>query len=39
MADKSIKGTEYEKKELTFLTCPIHNIKYPKGASCPICKK
>lgn len=27
------------KDDLTFLTCPIHNIKYPKGASCPVCKK
>ncbi len=30
---------DIEKRELTFLTCPIHKIPYPKGASCPQCSK
>ena len=22
---------------ITFIRCPIHNLSYPKGASCPKC--
>ncbi len=22
---------------LTFITCPIHKVPYPKGGSCPMC--
>lgn len=25
------------KESQTFLTCSIHSIKYPRGASCPRC--
>jgi hypothetical protein len=26
------------KDELTFVTCPIHKLLYPKGESCPQCR-
>jgi len=29
--------SDYKKKELDYILCPIHNIRYPKGTSCPSC--
>ena len=39
MAEKPDVKPKIEKRDLTYLTCPIHNIQYPKGASCPQCSK
>ena len=30
-------GIEIEQRELTFVTCPKHGTKYPKGSACPKC--
>jgi hypothetical protein len=38
MTEKSKPKINYN-DDLSFITCPTHNIKYPKGASCPLCKK
>ena len=27
-----------EKRELDFVVCPIHGIRYPKGGQCPQCQ-
>jgi hypothetical protein len=37
---QTIKNSSREderKREYTFLTCPKHGIKYPKGSECPKC--
>ena len=31
------KPGEIEQKELTFITCPKHGTRYPKGSACPQC--
>ena len=33
------KNDDYNRaiKGITFITCPIHNISYPKGSTCPQC--
>lgn len=31
------KKPEMLTEGITFLTCPIHNLSYPKGATCPKC--
>jgi len=32
------RETEPDKKrELDFVTCPIHGIRYPRGGECPKC--
>jgi hypothetical protein len=28
---------ELEKRELNFVTCPKHGIRYPEGSACPMC--
>lgn len=40
MSDNKEKNrqNEIQKKELDFVTCPLHNVTYPKGSSCPSCK-
>ena len=40
--DENKKGNDTRKIKLvtegiSFITCPIHNIKYPKGRQCPNC--
>ncbi len=35
--NKSNKQNENRKKELDFVTCPKHGVKYPAGSSCHRC--
>lgn len=32
-------NSNHEKKELTFLTCPKHGTRFPKGSHCPHCDR
>ena len=43
--DKEKKKKEYEEKKkiiisegINFVNCPIHDLKYPKGTTCPACE-
>ena len=38
--DKEKKKNEDNDKQqgITFVNCPIHNIQYPKGSTCPVCE-
>lgn len=39
MTEKRPVPTEgSEKKELNFVTCPTHGVRYPEGGSCPRCE-
>ncbi|MHA1874876.1 MAG: hypothetical protein ACTSUC_00350 [Promethearchaeota archaeon] len=33
-----IKKKEAVTEGITYIECPIHHIRYPKGSSCPKCK-
>ena len=35
--NKKGKPGGIEQKELTFVTCPKHGSRYPKGSACPKC--
>ena len=35
--NKELEKIEIVKKELDFVTCPRHGVRYPKGSSCPNC--
>lgn len=35
--DKRKKNDKID-KELDYLLCPKHNIRYPKGSRCPACE-
>jgi hypothetical protein len=38
MTDKNKDSIEpMQQRTMTFLTCPRHNVSYPKGSSCPQC--
>ena len=34
---KKVIGSDEGKREFTFITCPKHGIRYPKGSVCPKC--
>jgi len=39
MSERRIKKKpeDSKKRELDFITCPKHSIRYPKGSKCPKC--
>lgn len=35
--NKKGKPDRIVQEELTFITCPKHGVRYPKGSACPKC--
>ncbi len=38
MANKQNHDQQYGKKELDYILCPKHRMRYLKGTECPQCK-
>ncbi len=37
--DKKNDDMKLHTSNLDYILCPTHNIRYPKGANCPMCEK